>query len=183
MAHFTNRAFIYTIDLKVDNYTDIYCKSPYCNPVAKNLSPEFVLFLHNNIEKAPKSSILELRFHLPLHLKNTNLEERVIKSIQDHYFSEINNLIEILSASYKHIIKYAVIASLLIISGFILQLSQVKTLFIFTILEIVNITAWVFLWEAIHTFCFKNKNISSTLKECKSIYSSNIIFEYTAQKS
>jgi hypothetical protein len=183
MAHFINRAFIYTIDLKLDNYIDIYCKSPYCDSAIKNLSPEFLLFLHNNVEKAPKGSFLELRFHLPLHLKDTDCEEKIIKSIQNHYFSEVNNLLEILNESYKHIVKYSIIASLLIITGFILQLSQEKSLFIFTILEIINITAWVFLWEAIHTFCFKNKSLSSALRECKSIYSSNIKFEYKAKNA
>lgn len=178
MTHFISKPFINAIDMKLDNYYDIYCKSPYCDSTNKRLSPEFVLFLHKNLEKAPKNSLLELRFHLPLILRDKSLETEVIKSIQDYYFTEINNLLKTLNQSYKHIVKYAIIASLLIFMGFILQLTQEKTLFIFTLREITNIAAWVFLWEAIHTFCFKDKQISSDLKECKIIYSSNIVFEY-----
>lgn len=173
MAHFIN-----TINLKLDNYMDIYCKSPYCDKAIERLSPEFILFLHNNLEKSPKNCVLELRFHLPINIKDRNLEAEVIKSIQDHYFAEINNSLKILNRSYKHIVKYAIIASLLIFLGFLLQLYHEKTLFMFTLCEIINIAAWVFLWEAIHTFCFKNKKPSSDLKKYKIIYSSNIVFEY-----
>ena len=70
---------------------------------------------------------------------------------------------------------------MLLLASFALRPVFAENIVLSTLVEGVSIGGWVFLWEAISTFVFKNRDIREKYRQYKRFSAASICFNYLEQ--
>ena len=173
-------AFI--MNIAIEKYADVFNKLDPAPFRKRDLDQDLLDFLENCSSDIPLKYGITLHFRVLNEMRDFEKEEKIRQGLRT-YFSFVRNLLQRkLRRSHKKII-LDVVASLILLS-FSLSLPTIlsDSVVFTTLVEILNIGGWVFLWEAISTFSFRNRDIQNQYKHYKRLNKAQIIFE-TAQKS
>jgi hypothetical protein len=78
---------------------------------------------------------------------------------------------------------YTVAAFMLLAASYYLRTSVAGGTVLATLFEGINIVGWVFLWEAISTLLFKNRDIRQRFNHYKRFSGAPIVFQHTKQEA
>jgi len=111
--------------------------------------------------------------------KQDSIKEEKIKTGLKTYFSNVRNSLkrELKNSNQKSIF-YVIAAFILLLASYSLRPVILENIVFSTLVEGISIGGWVFLWEAITNFAFKNREIREKYKHYKRFSGSVIRFNY-----
>jgi len=170
-------AFI--IKIAIGKYTDVFNKLDPAPFRKRDLDQDLLDFLENC------SSDIPLKYDVTLHLnvlnetRNSEKEEKIKQGLTT-YFSFVRNLLQRkIRRSYKKTIPYVAASLILLSLSLSLHAILSDNVVFTTLVQILNIGGWVFLWEAISTVSFRNRDIQNQYKHYKRLNEAQIVFEAT----
>lgn len=163
------------IDVGAENYDDVFS---YYDLEGENvLDKEFNEFLEAKADAIPLKKELALHFHV----KNANetKREELDRAIKSHYKRELRALNRQKQRNTKGVL-YMLMVFLFFLGIYIpLVLFDVH----FIVQYVVDITAWVFLWEAVDKFFLRGREIKhNMLKIYRFIRADISVYEYKPKK-
>jgi len=169
-------AFIVDIDL--GRYADVFNDWDRGPMRRRDIDPDLLFFLRTCSSDIPLDRPIRFSFSLSSHLRDTKKEEWITAGLRNYFAFSARQAHDDLRKNRADTLRYVVIAFVLISLAYLFQpywpqhlLSQVAT-------EGLIIGGWVFLWEAISAFVFKNREVRRRLKEEQRFLDAPLSFEY-----
>ena len=152
------------ISVKVENSEQVFSKYSYDNKDV--LNKELSEYLWDNAKLVPSHKNLQLKFFAKCPLDRTE----VSSAIKSHYKREmIETKDEIRKANKFSFI--TIILGLISLAILFILYKKFDNYFIVTVLDI---TAWVFVWEAVDVFFLRRAELKQRYKRYNKLYSSKI---------
>ena len=149
----------YIINISIDNYNDIFNDldpAPFKN---RDLDPDLRIYLDDCSIDIPLKNKVILNFNSPKEIQDEKKEKRVIIGLKTYFQFIKRSYKREISQSYKKIMVYIIISFiLLLISSYFSSILPTDFIYV-TLIEGLYIGGWVFLWEAIALFVFKNREV------------------------
>ncbi len=160
------------IDIQVKDDSNFL--SPYSQKGSPIISEDVALFLENSTHSVPAKKALALQIHSDC----IDAQEQIIykKAIKTYYSNELASTSRELKKSY-------IIAAILAIIGIlVLTAAQIIGYYLGSVIwaEVIDIAAWVFLWEAVDIFVFRTRSLKNDKKRYSAFV--NIKIEYTSKE-
>ena len=171
------KAFIIDIDLNL--YVDIYNEWDRAPLKKRGIDPELCYFLEECADDIPLKYPIELCFHLPKAIENSE-KEKIIKTSFTNFFNFTLYLIkkEHERSNSSIIFNFAIGIGFITVAYYFLNYLS-KLHFIVNILsEGAFIGGWVFLWEALYGLFFTNRETSRKKKIYERFKFADLVFSY-----
>jgi hypothetical protein len=111
------------------------------------------------------------------------MKEEKIRQALKTYFSFAMSLLSFeVRKSYEQGIVYAGLSLIFLFISYFLNAEIVGNLLLTTMIAVISIIGWVFLWEAISTFTFKKRTVKTRIRHYKRFVRAQVWFNYD-QKS
>jgi len=172
----TTNAFI--IGVAINNYTDIFNELDPAPFRRRDLDPALREFLEECSSDIPLKYPIILRFNTPITLHDAKLEERIRLGLKTYFSFVMRSRGRERKRAYEQNVYYIFTSFLFLFTSFFLSSRIPSNVLYYTLLEGLSIGGWVFLWEAISSFAFKNKPLNYEYMQYKRFYHSAIKFEY-----
>ena len=144
----------------------------------RDLDPDLRTYLEDSSIDIPLKNKVILQFNSPKGIQDENKEKRVILGLKTYFQFIKRSFKREISKSYEKILIYIITSFILLsISFYFTSILPTDFLYI-TLIEGLYIGGWVFLWEAIALFVFKNREVSLQYKRYKRLYEAPIRFFY-----
>lgn len=168
----------YIISVSLDKYTDIFNDWDNAPFRKRDMDPDLAHFLEDCSEDIPIKYKIDIVFYVLKQQRDESIEKILISSFKTYYSFYHTGEVRFLNQTYKKVLHYIAVAfaSLTLLS--LARSLNSESLFFNTLLEGMEIGAWVFLWEAISIFFFQKGKISDTANKYKRFIESNIYFKY-----
>lgn len=163
------------IDVGAENYDDIF--SYYDLDGENVLDREFDEFLEAKADAIPLGTELTLHFHV----KNASEQKRdeIDRAVKNNYKRELR-------AINRKIKRNTIFSLYMLIMGIIafgVWITLVLFNVHFAVVELFNIVAWVFVWEAVNSFFLTRQNLKiERLKKYRFVRSDICVYEYRTKK-
>lgn len=168
----------FIISVAIENYGDIFNDLDPAPFRKRDLDQDLRDYLEESSSDIPLKYDIILQFNVSVEVKDKNKEEKS-KSGLKTYFSFVKDLYgKKIRKSYK---KSGVhfFASLILLSlSYLLRTTMNASLFFTILVEGITIGGWVFLWEAISTFAFRNREVRVNYRHYKRFADTSIRFSY-----
>lgn len=163
------------IDVGAENYDDIF--SYYDLDGENVLDKEFDEFLETKADAIPLKQELALHFHVKNATENKRLE--IDRTLKNHYKREVRALKRKLHRNAMFTL-YMLFMFVLFFAIYIpLEIFEVH----FSVVFVVDIVAWVFLWEAVDQWFLHRREIKhKMLKKFRFIRADIDVYEYKPKK-
>ncbi len=163
------------IDIHVNDDSNFL--SPYSQKDMPIISEDVASFLENSTDCIPHKECLSLNFHSNC----IDEQEQVVykKAIKNYY----NNR---LVSAKRELGKSFLIAAILAVMGIItITVAQVIGYYFESVIwaEVIDIAAWVFLWEAVDIFVFRTRSLQLNKKRYLSFITMNIEYVSTDKQT
>ncbi len=149
--------------------------SPYSEEDKPIINEEVASFLENSAQAIPHNESLTLRINSNcIDQQEQTLYKKAIKNYYSNHLVSVN----------RELGKSFCIATILAILGVvILTIAQIVGYYLGSIIwaEVIDIAAWVFLWEAVDIFVFRTRNLQLNKKRYYAFVDMNV--EYYSTKS
>lgn len=170
----------FIIAVAIDNYADIFNEldpSPFKN---RDLNNELRIYLEDSSADIPLKYDIILQFNILTEVQEPKREERIAFGLKT-YFSFIERQLQReIQGAYQKGLFYVGVAFILLFVAYFLGSLSAHDVVTTTALEGITIGGWVFLWEAISTFAFKNRGIRTRSNHYKRFMAAPIRFKFTA---
>ena len=168
----------YIISVAIDKYTDIFNEWDPAPFRKRDIDQDLRYFLEDCSSDIPIKSDVTLTFDVLDEARDSEKETR-IKSGLKTYFSFVRNLLERkIKKSYETSLLYVLASFFLLAASFLLRTVTPDGLLFVVTVEGLNIGGWVFLWEAISTFVFKNRDVRSKYLQYRRLSCAPVLFNY-----
>lgn len=145
--------------------------SPFMVDEKETINSEFASFLDNTVQKAPPSKKIHLK------IKNNEMTDKgkntFARSIKNYYLNRTYEIQRKLKNNTKLLIVMLVMSVLTMTALFLVHLLNVH--WVFT--EVVDIIAWLFVWESLDLFVFKRSLLIYERQRYISLQKCKITFE------
>lgn len=175
----TTNAFI--LGVAINSYSDIFNELDPAPFRRRDLDPDLRAFLEDCSSDIPLKYAIILRFNVPLTLHDPELEERIRLGLKTYFSFVIRSHERERKQAYEQNVYYIFTSCFFLFISFFLGSRIPNNVFYFTLVEGLSIGGWVFLWEAISSFAFKNKSLYHNYKQYKRFYQCAIEFEYISK--
>jgi hypothetical protein len=171
----------YIISVAIDKYTDIFNEWDPAPFRKRDIDQDLRYFLEDCSSDIPIKNDVTLTFDVLDEERDSEKETR-IKSGLKTYFSFVRNLLERkIKKSYETSLLYVLASFLLLAASFLLRTVTPDGLLFVVTVEGLNIGGWVFLWEAISTFAFKNRDVKSKYQQYRRLSGALVLFNYNTK--
>lgn len=145
--------------------------SPYSREGEPTISSEVADFLDNAI----KSRTLKQEIHLEIASDAIDEKEHAVyeAGVSNYYRSRIIDIDRRLKQNAVAAVAMAITAILILALYLVLELKNTG----YVLLELVDITAWVFMWEAVDLFFFERKALKIEQLRDYRLYSAKITYK------
>ncbi|MBK6573009.1 MAG: hypothetical protein IPG21_11140 [Saprospiraceae bacterium] len=147
--------------------------------VKRDLDSDLMTYMEESSVDIPLKYPLILQFNAPTDIRDSEKEQRVITGIKTYFQFMIRSYKREINQVYQRSITYILSAFALLLFGFYLNNWSSKNILYETLVEGLNIGGWVFLWEAIVLFVFKNRDTRIQCKRYERLENSPIHFVYS----
>ncbi len=173
----------FIIAVSLENYADIFNEldpSPFKN---RDLNNELRIYLEDSSADIPLKYDIILQFNILNENQDPKREERITFGLKT-YFSFVQRQLEReIRGSYEKGVFYVGIAFILLFAAYFLASLTTHDVVTTTALEGITIGGWVFLWEAISTFAFKNRGIRNRSSHYKRFMTAPIRFKFATNST
>lgn len=170
------------IDVALDEYLDFYHEWDNAKYRKRDINPELADFLEECASQISKKESLEIWFNIEDEDASES-KEKEIKDSFDHYFNySIFSIKEVLKSLYKAVIgSFLVSVCMLVFLFFLeesLELNISHNIALFTLINGLEIGAWVFMWQAFYVIGFDRIEEKKKIKNYKRLLAADIYFTY-----
>jgi len=169
-------AFI--IAVAIEKYCDVFNELDPAPLGKRDYNNDLRVFLENCSSDIPLKHDVVLQFNLADEIPDTTNEEQ-IKSAFNTYFSFAKSLMDAeVRTTYNRSVLYTGASILLLLTAYYLRTPSPDNIFYRTLIEGINISGWVFLWEAVSNFAFGKKETRNKRLHYKRLGSAQVRFKY-----
>ena len=166
------------IKTSIDHYTDIFNDLDPAPFKTRDIAPDLRLYLEDCSTDIPLKHDIVMQFDAPKSIKDNDKEKKVISGLNTYFQFLMRTYKRDISSAYKKSIVY-IVTSLILLSFAFYLTSIIPEDFLFvTLVEGLYIGGWVFLWEAMALFVFKNREIKLKFRRYERLYKASISFNY-----
>ncbi|MGA1866642.1 MAG: hypothetical protein ACMUFK_04155 [Thermoplasmatota archaeon] len=171
-----SNAFIIKISIK--NYSDIFNDLDPAPFKKRDIDPDLRVYIEDSSIDIPLKNKISLQFNAPKHVKDDEKEKKVIMGLNTYFQFIIRTFEKDISHGYKKGAIYIACSFILLLSAYYLSSILPSNFLLVTFMEGLFIGGWVFLWEAIAVFVFKNREIKMKLKRYRRLKEAPVSFIY-----
>lgn len=144
--------------------------SPYYYDDKEVINTEFAGMLDNIVSAVP----LKQNVHLSLHCNNIKDDdkERYSKAIKNYYQNKMFDSLMRLKANRNMIILTIILAVISLTGLFLVNYFHAP----WVLIEVVDIVAWVFVWETVDLAVFQRRLIRYEYRRARNLYKSKITY-------
>ncbi|MDD5091003.1 MAG: hypothetical protein PHQ23_08805 [Candidatus Wallbacteria bacterium] len=168
----------YVIEISLDNYLELFNEWDPAPYKIRDLDPDLLDYLELSSYEIPLRFPVKICFKAPLRIKDSNIEEQVLKGFNSFFNYEQALICKELSRSSREIAIDTVTAIVFLSLAVILGRNMSNTLFTQVLMEGMFVGGWVFLWESISTFFFKRSELKKNLSEYLRLSEAETVFAY-----
>lgn len=168
----------FIISVAIEDYVDIFNELDSAPFRIRDLNHDLRLFLEECSSDIPSKYDLVIKFTVSREKEDAEKEEKIKLGLKT-YFSNIRNALkrEIQNAHQKSIF-YTIASFLLLLTAYSLRPLFLESIVFSTLVEGISIGGWVFLWEAITSFAFRNRDLREKHGHYKRFSGAPIHFNY-----
>lgn len=170
----------YSIELNLNQYQDLFNDWDGSALDRKELDPELNSFLARASYELPLKDKVEISFNLPEEKKDEKMEADSRATIKNNFRMNLFLIDRNLKESRKKIITYLLMGTAFLITTYLMPSEQDYSILTSLMLDGLFVGGWVFLWEALTIFFFKNSEMRDKRKRYLRYLNSNIIFKYSS---
>jgi hypothetical protein len=171
-----SKAFI--IKISIDHYKDIFNDLDPAPFKIRDLDPDLKIYLEDSSSDIPFKNEIILQFNAPKKIQDNEIEEKVIIGLRTYFQFLIRSFKRDIKRAYKKGLGYILTAFTFLLFAFYLISIIPEDFLYITLVEGLFIGGWVFLWEAIAVFVFKNRDINIQRKRYERFNEATINFVY-----
>jgi len=175
----SSNAFIIKISIK--SYNDIFNDLDPAPFRKRDLDPDLRLYIEESSADIPLKNKISIQFRAPMPIKDNDKEKKVIMGLKTYFQFVIRTFEKDIMQGYRKGAIYIVCSFLLLLSAYYLSSIIPDFFLLVTLVEGLFIGGWVFLWEAIAVFAFKNREIRIKWKRYKRLNEAPMDFIYEEQ--
>jgi hypothetical protein len=169
-------AFI--ISVAIEDYIDIFNELDFAPFKIRDLNTDLRRFLEECSSDIPTKYDIIIRLTVSREKQDLEQEEKIKVGLKT-YFSNVRNSLEReIKNSHQKSAFYTIASFMLLLASYSLTTLITDNIVFSTLVEGISIGGWVFLWEAISTFAFKNRDIRDRYKHYKRFSHAPIHFYY-----
>lgn len=169
-------AFI--INAVIERYVDIFNELDPAPFRRRDLDHDLRLFLEDCSSDIPLKFDVILQLDVSRDLQDVEKEERIKLGLKTYFSFVKNSLGREIRESYRKSGVYVLASFSLLFLSYSLRSAAMGSLVYNTLIDGINIGGWVFLWEAISTFAFKNRGKKERFRHYKRFMYALIRFNY-----
>jgi hypothetical protein len=171
----------FIIAVAIEKYTDIFNELDPAPFKSRDLNHELRVYLEDSSADIPFKYSIILQFNVLDENQDLKREERITFGLKTYFSFVQRQFKRQISEDYQKSVFYVGIAFILLLAAYSLRNLAGQDIIASTALEGVTIGGWVFLWEAISTFAFKNREVKSKNKHYKRFMGAQIRFNYVSK--
>ena len=167
----------FIISVAIEKYADIFNELDPAPFRKRDLDSDLRAYLEESSLDIPLKHRIILQFNMANDPKETEKEGRIEAGLKT-YFTFVRNELETkIRKSREKSAIYTIASFLLLATSYFLRTSLTGGAFLTTLFEGITIVGWVFLWEAISTLLFKNRDIRQRFGHYKRFSNAPIVFQ------
>jgi hypothetical protein len=168
----------FTISVAIEDYIDIFNELDSAPFKIRDINHYLRLFLEESSSEIPSKYAVAVQFTASREKRDIRKEEKIKSGLKTYFSNVRNSLKREIKISYQKAAFYTFASFMLLFASFALKPLVSDNIVLSTLAEGVSIGGWVFLWEAISTFVFKNRDIREKYKHYKRFSAAPISFKY-----
>jgi hypothetical protein len=169
-------AFIISVVLK--NYANIFNELDPAPFRKRDLDQDLRDYLEDSSADIPLKYDIILQFNISVEAKALEKEEKIESGLKTYFSFVRDQMGSRIRRSYEKSVIYVFGAFILLSASYLLRLVLTSNIFFTILIEGITIGGWVFLWEAISTFAFRNRELKSKYRQYKRFAKATIQFSY-----
>lgn len=176
--HTNQRNDAYLIEMKLDNYLDLFNSWDGAALDRKELTPELSDFLERASYELPLKEKVELCFYLPEEKRDKKMEADAKATIKNNFRMRKFFIDQNLKENNKKITIYILMGVLFLVIAYLIPENQDLSILISLLMEGLFVGGWIFLWEALSIFFFGSRELKNKKKRYLRYLNSEIVFNY-----
>ncbi len=177
----TTGAFV--ISVAIEKYADIFNELDSSPFLRRDLNNHLRRFLEDCSSDIPLKNDIIVQFNVSQEKQDIGKEEKIKTGLKTYFSFVRNSQQKKVRNRYQKSTLYALASFLLLSVSYSLRTASTGNIVFNTLVDGVNIGGWVFLWEAISTFAFKNRNVHAKYKHYKRFNNTPIRFNYLQKET
>lgn len=166
------------IEVALDAYLDFYHEWDNAKYRKRDINPELTDFLEECVGQIANKEALEIWFNIEDGERN-ELKEREIQESFHHYFNYgVSSIKAIIKNLYKAVFGSFLVSLVMLVFLFFVPESYEHNIAAYTLINGLEIGAWVFMWQAFHAIGFERMDEKKKIKEYKRLLAADIHFTY-----
>ncbi len=171
----------YMVEVALDSYEDIFNEWDPAPFKRRDVHPALVAFFEECSSEISLKHPLAVVFYLPKSELDTEKQEQCASGLRNYFAFSVHVLDKQLMRSHKHSLRNSLIGVLFLFTAVYFDKSFDQTLFRSLFGQGLFIGGWVFVWEALSTFAFKDNSIRYKIKEWQRYLDAPIVFKKEKQ--
>jgi len=169
-------AFI--ISVAIEDYIDIFNQLDFAPFRIRDLDHDLRMFLEECSSDIPIKYDIIIKFTVSREKQDAEKEEKIKLGLKTYFSNVRNEMKREIQGSYQKSAFYVLSSFILLLASYSLRPLIFDSIVFSTLVEGVSIGGWVFLWEAISTFAFKNRELRERYKHYRRFSGAPIRFHY-----
>ncbi|MCW4017534.1 MAG: hypothetical protein NWF00_02440 [Candidatus Bathyarchaeota archaeon] len=174
-------AFI--IGIALDKYPDVFNELDSAPWRRRDLDYDLRVFLEESSSDIPRQYDILLQFNVFQEKQDVEKEDRIKAGLKTYFTFVRSSLQREIRSSYQKSAVYVLASLMLLFTSYTLQAQVMGNLVFATLVDAISIGGWVFLWEAISTFAFTNRNKQEQYQQYKRLSIAPVRFYYYTNQS
>jgi hypothetical protein len=171
----TNR---FIISVAIEKYADIFNELDPAPFRKRDIDHDLRIYLEDSSLDIPLKHNIVLQFKVLNDLHDSEKEERIKTGLKTYFAFVRNELKAKIRKSREKSAVYALASFLLLSASYSLRTSVAGGAVLATLFEGINIVGWVFLWEAVSTLLFKNRDVRQRFGHYKRFSDAPKVFQH-----
>ncbi len=176
--HFDGALRSFTISVAIEDYNDIFNELDSAPFKIRDINHYLRIFLEESSSDIPSKYAVAIQFTVSREKRDMHKEEKIKLGLKTYFSNVRNSLKREIRSSYQKAAFYTFASFMLLFASFTLRPLVSDNIVLSTLAEGVSIGGWVFLWEAISTFVFKNRDLREKYRHYKRFSIAAVSFKY-----
>jgi hypothetical protein len=168
----------FIISVAIEDYNDIFNELDSAPFRIRDLNHDLRIFLEECSSDIPIKYDIIIKFTVSREKQDIEKEEKIRLGLKTYFSNVRNSHKREIQSSYQKSAFYMLASFILLLASYSLRPLILDSIVFSTLVEGISIGGWVFLWEAISSFAFKNRELRDKHKHYKRFSSAPVRFIY-----
>ncbi len=167
----------YMVEVALDSYEEIFNEWDPAPFKRRDVHPALVAFFEECSSEISLRHPLAIAFYLPKRELDSETQERCASGLRNYFAFSVHVLYKQLARSHKHTLRNAAIGGIFLFIATFFDKAFEHSVLPSVFGQGLFIGGWVFVWEALSTFAFKDNSIRYKIKEWERFLDAPIVFK------